>query len=131
MANALYPRKRNASLLSSTGDFAILLNSGMSVKHAMIANFGSACFCYLGLVIGIVVGELTEAAVWIFSLAAGMFLYISLVDMVTAILHSSVAAICNDTVFSINAAECLREHKRALFMITRIILVMVNIDIKR
>ena len=34
------------------GDFAVLLNSGMTVKEAVIYNFLSACTCYLGLVIG-------------------------------------------------------------------------------
>ena len=34
------------------GDFAVLLNSGMSVKQAMAYNFLSACTCYLGLVLG-------------------------------------------------------------------------------
>ena len=34
------------------GDFAVLLNAGMTVKQAAIYNFLSACTCYLGLVIG-------------------------------------------------------------------------------
>merc|ERR1719410_855502 len=64
------------------GDFAVLLNSGMSVKQAMAYNFLSACTCYLGLVLGILLGELDGTNVYIFALAGGMFLYISLVDMV-------------------------------------------------
>ncbi|XP_077979107.1 metal cation symporter ZIP14-like [Glandiceps talaboti] len=67
------------------GDFAILLNSGMSVKKALCYNFLSACMCYLGLVCGILLGEHTEGAEWIFAVAAGMFLYISLVDMLPEI----------------------------------------------
>ncbi|XP_072182389.1 metal cation symporter ZIP14-like [Diadema setosum] len=67
------------------GDFAILLNSGMSVKQAVLANFLSACTCYLGLILGIVLGENFHASEWIFALAAGMFLYISLVDMLPEI----------------------------------------------
>ena len=42
----------------------------------------SACMCYVGLFFGIVLGDTTESAQWIFALAAGMFLYISLVNMV-------------------------------------------------
>ena len=77
------------------GDFAVLLNSGMSVKQAMAYNFLSACTCYLGLVLGnyhrftmfdikcnllgILLGELDGTNVYIFALAGGMFLYISLV----------------------------------------------------
>jgi len=64
------------------GDFAVLLNSGMTVKQAVIYNFLSACTCYIGLVIGIVLGELEGASIYIFAVAGGMFLYISLVDMV-------------------------------------------------
>ena len=69
-------------LLPCSGDFAILLNSGMSMRKALCYNFLSACMCYLGLIIGIMVGELSEGSYWIFALAGGMFLYISLVDMV-------------------------------------------------
>ncbi|XP_076115576.1 metal cation symporter ZIP8-like isoform X2 [Mytilus galloprovincialis] len=63
------------------GDFAILLNSGMTVKKALMYNFLSACMCYFGLIVGILLGENTTAHDWVFAIAAGMFLYISLVDM--------------------------------------------------
>ncbi|XP_069694535.1 metal cation symporter ZIP14-like isoform X2 [Periplaneta americana] len=63
------------------GDFAVLLNAGMSMKQALVYNFLSACTCYLGLVLGIILGEI-EASTYIFGFAAGMFMYISLVDMV-------------------------------------------------
>merc|ERR1712241_654380 len=69
------------------GDFAVLLNSGMTVKEAVIYNFLSACTCYLGLVIGIVLGELEGVNVYIFAVAGGMFLYISLVDMIPELNH--------------------------------------------
>ncbi|CAH1255398.1 SLC39A14 [Branchiostoma lanceolatum] len=63
------------------GDFAILLNAGMSVRQAMFYNFLSACSCFAGLVVGIMVGDNSQVGQWIFGLAGGMFLYISLVDM--------------------------------------------------
>merc|ERR1719461_2579029 len=56
--------------------------SGLSVSLAVICDFLSACTCYIGLVIGIVLGELEGASIYIFAVAGGMFLYISLVDMV-------------------------------------------------
>ena len=65
------------------GDFAILLNAGMSYKMAMAFNFLSACSCFLGLVVGLVLGTKTSAVEWIYPLAGGMFVYISLVDMVS------------------------------------------------
>lgn len=64
------------------GDFAVLLESGMTVKQAVFYNFSSACTCYVGLVLGVLIGDFTESATYIFGLAGGMFLYISLVDMV-------------------------------------------------
>jgi len=63
------------------GDFAILLNAGMTWKQALFYNFLSACSCFVGLVIGILLGELEDMSGYIFALAGGMFLYISLVDM--------------------------------------------------
>ncbi|KAL4224687.1 hypothetical protein ACF0H5_015383 [Mactra antiquata] len=63
------------------GDFAVLLNAGMKIKKAVCYNFISACMCYIGLVVGIFLGENTSAHVWVFAFAGGMFLYISLVDM--------------------------------------------------
>ncbi|XP_053385137.1 metal cation symporter ZIP14-like [Mercenaria mercenaria] len=63
------------------GDFAVLLNAGMKIKRAVLYNFLSACMCYLGLVVGIFLGESTAAHTWVFAFAGGMFLYISLVDM--------------------------------------------------
>ncbi|GLG97384.1 Putative zinc transporter [Gryllus bimaculatus] len=62
------------------GDFAVLLNAGMTMKQALVYNFLSACTCYLGLILGILLGEF-EASHYIFGFAAGMFMYISLVDM--------------------------------------------------
>lgn len=63
------------------GDFAILINAGMSYSTALLMNFVSACCCYVGLVAGIMLEEFS-AGTWIYALAGGMFLYISLCNMV-------------------------------------------------
>lgn len=63
------------------GDFAVLIASGMTVRQALGFNFLSACTCYIGMVCGIVLGDMAQSASFIFALAAGMFFYISLVDM--------------------------------------------------
>lgn len=68
----------------SLGDFVILLNSGMSVPQAVFFNLLSAMCCYLGLVLGILLGS-NFAPNAIFAVAGGMFLYIALADMVTHI----------------------------------------------
>ncbi|XP_077587731.1 metal cation symporter ZIP8-like [Stigmatopora nigra] len=62
------------------GDFVILLNSGMSVPQAVFFNLLSAMTCYVGLVLGVLVGS-NFAPNPIFAVAGGMFLYIALADM--------------------------------------------------
>lgn len=69
-------------VLPAVGDFVILLNAGMSLQQALFFNFLSACCCYVGLGFGILAGSHFSAN-WIFALAGGMFLYISLADMVS------------------------------------------------
>ncbi|XP_022258730.1 zinc transporter ZIP10-like isoform X2 [Limulus polyphemus] len=64
------------------GDFAMLLKAGMTVKQALLYNGLSSILCFLGMVIGVTLGNVSSANEWIFAGAAGMFLYIALVDMV-------------------------------------------------
>lgn len=77
------------------GDFAVLISSGMSVRQALGFNFLSACTCYIGMVVGILLGDLTQSASFIFALAGGMFLYISLVDMMGEL--SAMLEECKDS----------------------------------
>ena len=53
-----------------------------SLFQAMVYNFLSACTCYIGLILGILLGEMHIGNQYIFAAAGGMFLYIALVDMV-------------------------------------------------
>ncbi|CAF0787135.1 unnamed protein product [Brachionus calyciflorus] len=64
------------------GDFAILLAAGMPLKVALFCNFLSSCLIYVGLAIGIFVGENLNANMWIYAIAAGMFIYIGVCDMI-------------------------------------------------
>ena len=66
-----------------SGDFAVLLNAGLSYKMALFLNFISALSAFAGLAVGIAVSTQMEAREWIFAIAAGMFLYVALVDMVS------------------------------------------------
>ncbi|XP_034231330.1 metal cation symporter ZIP8-like isoform X2 [Thrips palmi] len=59
------------------GDFAILINSGVSFRRALALNFGSACTAFGGLVLGVVLGEV-QYSYLIFAFAGGLFLYIAL-----------------------------------------------------
>lgn len=63
------------------GDFAVLVSSGMTVRQALGYNFLSACTCYFGMAVGIILGDVNDGASYISALAAGVFLYIALVDM--------------------------------------------------
>lgn len=65
------------------GDFSILLSSGMSYKKAAAVNFMSASTCYLGMSIGLYFGQSSRDSRYIFAVAAGMFLYISLFNLMT------------------------------------------------
>ncbi|XP_022911924.1 zinc transporter foi [Onthophagus taurus] len=63
------------------GDFAMLLKAGMSVKQAVLYNLLSSILCILGNWVGLWLGNTEYASTWVFAAAAGMFLYIALVDM--------------------------------------------------
>ena len=65
------------------GDFAILLAAGMSFKTALTCNFLSSCLIFIGVAVGIVAGENLGINMWIYAIAAGMFLYIAICDMVS------------------------------------------------
>ena len=78
-------------IVSFLGDFAMLVSSGMTIKQAMLANFVSACSSFIGLIIGIFIGQQTEEGnQWIFAVMGGMFLYIALVDMVGVVSFQEV-----------------------------------------
>ncbi|CAH8497811.1 unnamed protein product [Schistosoma turkestanicum] len=63
------------------GDIAVLLRSGLTVPLAMIFNFVSACTAYIGLFIGLSVGDLNNVAPYVFAITGGFFMYIALADM--------------------------------------------------
>ena len=67
------------------GDFAVLINQGMSIKSAIVYNLISAVLAYLGLAIGILAGNNEMGRHFILSLTAGLFLYVSLADMVSSL----------------------------------------------
>jgi len=63
------------------GDFSILLNAGFTFKQAAFFNFISACGAYLGVVMGVILSLNLSSMPWIFAFTAGVFLYISLANM--------------------------------------------------
>jgi solute carrier family 39 (zinc transporter), member 10 len=64
------------------GDFAVLLKAGMSARQAVYYNILSSVLSFFGMCFGIWIGDTPSASQWIFAVAAGLFIYIALVDMV-------------------------------------------------
>ncbi|XP_046576357.1 uncharacterized protein LOC124284321 [Haliotis rubra] len=64
------------------GDFAVLISTGMPVKRALILNFVSGLTAFIGLYIGIVSGQHSDVRQLIFSIGAGMFIYVALANLV-------------------------------------------------
>ena len=63
------------------GDFAILIENGVSVRRAMLIQFGTACGCLMGTVSAFVLEETQIGTRWIIPFTAGGFLYISCVQV--------------------------------------------------
>jgi len=66
------------------GDIAVMLSAGWSTGKVALAQMASQFTAFIGLYIGISLTESNETAQqWIFAITCGMFLYISLADIVS------------------------------------------------
>ena len=61
------------------GNFAVLRKAGMPIRRALIFNIVSSILCFIGVVLGLLIGKYEFILLFI----SGTFLYISLVDMVS------------------------------------------------
>jgi len=71
------------------GDFAILLNSGFSLREAAKAQMLTACGGLVGVVAGLTAEHISSSSSWLLPFTAGGFLYIALVSIVPDLLESA------------------------------------------
>uniref|UniRef100_A0A8C7Z2C5 Zinc transporter ZIP4 n=1 Tax=Oryzias sinensis TaxID=183150 RepID=A0A8C7Z2C5_9TELE len=83
-----FPWRRIHAGVSSAGDFAILLYSGMSVPRALLLNLASAMISFVGLYIALSVATDFATTQWITAVAGGLFLYVGLADMLPTLVHA-------------------------------------------
>ncbi|KAM9290584.1 zinc transporter ZIP4 [Gastrophryne carolinensis] len=69
------------------GDFAALIHAGLTVRTALLLNFGSALTSFIGLYIALSIAADEMIQQWIFAVATGLFLYVALVDMLPAMMN--------------------------------------------
>ncbi|XP_037031033.1 zinc transporter ZIP6 [Bradysia coprophila] len=64
------------------GDFALLLQTGVSIKRAMFLNVVSSVLSVIGMIVGLVIAGIHSGFVrWIYAGTAGTFLYIAFADL--------------------------------------------------
>ncbi|UJR27380.1 hypothetical protein I4U23_008670 [Adineta vaga] len=68
-------------LPTELGEYMVLIESGFTIRRALLFNFISACTAIIGFFIGASVAQDESARVWIFAVTAGTFAYIALVDL--------------------------------------------------
>ena len=61
----------------------VLIESGFTLRRALLFNFVSACTAFIGFFIGAGAAQNEGARTWIFAITAGTFAYIALVDLVS------------------------------------------------
>lgn len=65
------------------GDFALLLQTGVSIRRAFLFNFISSVLSFIGVVFGLlIVNANSEFVKWIYTGTAGTFLYIAFADLI-------------------------------------------------
>ena len=73
----------NHTFIFLPGEMMILIESGFTIRRALLFNFFSACTAFVGFFVGASLSENEAARTWIFSVTAGIFTYIALVDLVS------------------------------------------------
>ena len=97
------------SLSLPPGDYVILLSTGLSWYTALLLNFISALTAVIGFFIGVAISTTSEEVNgWILAFAAGLFIYIALVDLVSLHHLSSLWHMHSDSCCGLHVSEDLR-----------------------
>uniref|UniRef100_A0A1B6F1J0 Zinc transporter ZIP4 N-terminal domain-containing protein n=1 Tax=Cuerna arida TaxID=1464854 RepID=A0A1B6F1J0_9HEMI len=67
------------------GDFAVLIQAGMTVRKAIFYNLVSSVLSFLGTAVGLIIGNFGDSTRWIYAITAGSFIYIALSNLVPEI----------------------------------------------
>ncbi|KAL3997394.1 ZIP Zinc transporter family protein [Acanthocheilonema viteae] len=73
------------------GDFAVLIESGLSIPRAMFLNFLSSLTAYAGLFVGLAAISVDSAVEILLAITAGMFLYVAWLDMLVHLKKESAS----------------------------------------
>ncbi|CAF2059876.1 unnamed protein product [Rotaria magnacalcarata] len=71
------------------GDYAILIRSGFSHSRAIFLNCITGTAAFIGCLIGVTLSSNDHIRQWIFTITIGMFIYISLVDLLPTLVADS------------------------------------------
>lgn len=77
------------------GDFAVLLQSGLTVKQALFYNIVSSVLSFIGTFMGLWLGNFSSATQWIYAITAGSFIYIALADLIPEMNKSCTSGLVN------------------------------------
>ncbi|XP_057219468.1 zinc transporter ZIP10 isoform X2 [Triplophysa rosa] len=75
------------------GDLAVLLAAGWPVRRLAVFSVVSALLGFVGVLIGTALGNQWAAHPWIFTITAGVFLYVALADMMPEMLHGHAGSL--------------------------------------
>lgn len=68
------------------GDFALLLQTGISIQRVIFLNISSSILSFIGMAIGLLVtGIQSDMSQWIYAVTAGSFLYIAFADLMPSL----------------------------------------------
>lgn len=92
---------QSRDFLCYQGDYAVLVGSGLTHQQAILCNILSATTAVIGFFVGASVSANETTRQWIFAVTIGMFLYISLVDLVGSTAWSFIYLSTSITYFSL------------------------------